>query len=145
MKNNKDWLLWRNLIYSLILFGKIKTTKHRAKAIVGLIDRLVNKMKKGTVASKRDVLKFLPERVAFDKLSKEIVPMLGDRNSGYTRVINIGKRKGDNTSIVLLEWVKSETPKLANETNKTNKEKPASVPTQSGLQRDKHVKTDKNK
>ncbi len=105
MKHNQSWSLQKNLIYSLVLFGEIKTTKSRAKSIVGLVDRLVNKIKKGTVASKRDVLKVLSQKEAFEKLSNEIVPALTNRNSGYTKTFKLGTRGGDNASMVLMRWV----------------------------------------
>ncbi|MBI4999524.1 50S ribosomal protein L17 [Candidatus Gottesmanbacteria bacterium] len=100
----------RNLIYSLIIFGRIKTTRARAKAIVGLVDRIVNKIKKGTVAGKRQVLTFLPQRPVVEKLMKEIIPKLAGRSSGYTRIIKIGGRAGDGAPMVVMEWVESETP-----------------------------------
>jgi len=108
MKKTKNLLLFRNLIYSLILFEKIKTTKAKAKAIKGLVDRLVNKIKKGDQAAERDVLKFLPKKEIVNKLAKEIVPSLTSRSSGYTRMIKIGEREGDGAAMVMMEWVKDE-------------------------------------
>lgn len=97
----------RNLIISLVFFGKIETTKVRAKAIRGLIDRLVNKIKKGTLATQREVLKILPEE-AIGRLSKEILPKLTSSSSGYTRIIKIGRRLGDGAEMVRMEWVTGE-------------------------------------
>lgn len=108
MKKSKDLPVLRNLIYSLVLFGKIKTTRARAKAIQGLVDKLVNKIKKGTVASKRDALRVLPQKQIFEKLTGEIIPKLAGRSSGYTRIIKIGERLGDGAPMVAMEWVKEE-------------------------------------
>lgn len=111
MKINSDKSLLRNLLYSLILFGRIKTTKTRAKASSGIADKLVNKIKKGTTAGRRDVLKFITEKEAVEKLEKEIIPKLRKRKSGYTRIIKIGTRVGDRAAMVLMEWVFDEEPK----------------------------------
>lgn len=108
MKKSKDLPVLRNLIYSLVLFGKIKTTKARAKAITRLVDRIVNKIKEGTVAGKRQVLTFLPQKPVVEKLMKEITPKLTGRSSGYTRIIKIGERLGDGAPMVAMEWVKEE-------------------------------------
>lgn len=150
MSKDKNLPLLRNLVYSLVLFGQIRTTKTRAKAVQGVIDRLINKTKKATVSGKRDVLHFLPEKPVVEKLTKEIVPSFKDRNSGYTKIIRLGRRPGDGASMVLLEWVvKPSVVKVTNETNETNKinkEEPASVPPKKARpRRGKHVKTDKTK
>jgi len=139
MRKARDLPVLRNLIYSLVIFKRIKTTKNRAKAMAGLIDRLVNKIKKGTVASKREVLKILPQKEVIEKLEKEIVVKLGSRTSGYTRIIKIGERLGDGAPMVAMEWVEGETPAriatqsvAGGEEKKGAKEKAA-----------KHVKTNK--
>lgn len=131
MKKNQRWPLWQNLIYSLVLFGQIKTTQARAKAISGLVDRLVNKVKQGTVASKREALKIAPQKQVVDKLMTEIVPKLGSRPSGYTRIIRIGQRKGDAAQMVIMEWVNE--PNVTNETKETK------------VTKDSHDKADKIK
>ncbi|MCL4382692.1 MAG: 50S ribosomal protein L17 [Patescibacteria group bacterium] len=105
MKKAQEFHLWRNLIYSLVLFGQIKTTRSRAKAISGLIDKLVNKLKKGTVAGKREVLKIIPQKEAVNKLTTEILPKLSSRKSGYTRILRLGERSGDDAAMVLIQWV----------------------------------------
>lgn len=137
MKKSKNLPLLRNLIYSLVLFGKIRTTKARAKAIVGLVDRLVNKLKKGTVASKRDVLRVLPQKQIIEKLTGEIIPKLTGKSGGYTTIVKIGERAGDGAPMVVMEWVKSEQ-KL--ETGSEKLEPKAKKP-----KKGKDVKTNKNK
>ena len=119
MRKAKSLPLLRNLAYSLVLFGKIKTTKARAKAVRGFIDRLVNKIKKGTVASKQELLSLLPQKQIVKKLTLEIVPKLSGRSSGYTRIIKIGERGGDGAPMVIMEWVREEEAK----DDKTNERK----------------------
>jgi large subunit ribosomal protein L17 len=142
MKKSKDLPLLRNLIYSLVLFGKIKTTRARAKATVGLVDRIVNKIKKGTVAGRRQVLTFLPQKPVVEKLMKEIIPKLAGRSSGYTRIIKIGERAGDGAPMVVMEWVvEKEQPKVESVTDekvatqKAQRRKSATVSVPSGVKR----------
>lgn len=134
MKKSKNLPLLRNLIYSLVLFGKIKTTKARAKAITGLVDRIVNKIKEGTVAGKRQVLTFLPQKPVVEKLMKEITPKLTGRSSGYTRIIKIGERLGDGAPMVAMEWVIDEKLATTESTEKKGRRR-----------KDRSVKTNKTK
>lgn len=132
MKQSQNWPILRNLIYSLILFGEVKTTKSRAKAISGLVDKLVNKSKKGTVSNIREILKTIPQKEAVEKLAKDVIPNLGSRGSGYTRILKLGRRQGDGAEMVLMTWVKDEAkvePSLAKasegkQVEKVEKEKP---------------------
>lgn len=149
MSKNKNLPVLRNLIYSLVLFGQIKTTKTRAKAVQGVIDRLINKTKKATVASKRDVLHFLPEKPVVEKLAKEIVPGLSGRNSGYTKIVRLGRRPGDGASMVLLEWVVkpsgiTETG-LSQQTEAPKEKEVPQVAKPKKVLRKRNVKTDKTK
>lgn len=143
MKKERDVQLIRNLIYSLVLFGQIKTTKSRAKLISGLVDKLVNKVKKGTVSAGHEVLEFLPQKEVAKKLTKEIIPLLTERTSGYTRIVKIGERKGDRAMMVLMEWVKDEGEKGKKEEKEIKEEtlqKFSKVPKAKN-----YVKNDKNK
>ncbi len=153
MTRGKDLSILRNLIYSLVLFGQIRTTKTRAKAIQGWVDRLVTKTKKGTVAAQRDVLQFLPQKPVVEKLTKEIIPTLGERTSGYTKILRVGRRPGDGASMVLMQWVKDEAPVQAEKTNETetteklNKTKNPKAPAKKkvSVSRKKNAKTSKTK
>lgn len=96
--------LFRSLMRSLILFGKIKTTEAKAKAIKPEIEKLVTKAKKG-IEARREILKHLPQKDIVDKLVEHIAPVFKERQGGYTRIIKLDSRKKDNASMVLLEWV----------------------------------------
>lgn len=95
----------RNLVRSLILKGKIRTIKNRAKAVKRIVDPLVIKAKKGTVACHRQILKFLPDKKLVEKFSKEVVPKFGERKSGFTKIIKLGQRKGDGAEMAQVEWI----------------------------------------
>lgn len=96
-------LLFRNLVEELILRGRIKTTIAKAKAVKPLIDKLVTKAKRKTLADRREVLRVLPKEAALSFFDT-IVPQLQNRTSGFSRIIHLGERKGDNAEMVVLEW-----------------------------------------
>lgn len=101
-------LLFVGLVRDLVLNGKIKTTKAKAKSIIGLIDRLVVLAKKDTLASKRQVLKRLKgNKEVSTKLWTEVSQAFKDRPSGFTRIIPLTQRKGDMAEMVRLEWVET--------------------------------------
>jgi large subunit ribosomal protein L17 len=103
--------LFRNLISALILHGEIKTTESKAKAVQRLFDRLVTKGKGGTLHTRRVVAAFLNDRKAVNKLVDEIVPKFKTRQGGFTRVIRLGKRQGDDAMMAKLELVVKPEPK----------------------------------
>lgn len=99
-------LLFVSLVESLVLNDKINTTKAKAKAIVGLVDRLVVLAKKETLASKRQILKRLKgNKEVSTKLWTNIATTFANRPSGFTRVVPLTQRKGDMAEMVRLEWV----------------------------------------
>lgn len=95
--------LFKSLMSSLVLSEKIQTTEAKAKAIRPEIEKLVTKAKKGSNSAKRVLEKSLT-RDAFEKIIKEIAPSFENKQGGYTRLVKLGKRLGDNTSIVIIEW-----------------------------------------
>lgn len=115
MKQDLDYQTRRNLIRSLVLQKKIKTTGVRAKMISGQVDRLVNKLKKGTLAGRREVLNILPEKKIVERFLKEILPKLGSRRSGYTKIVKIGRRLGDGAEMVMIEWMEDEKTEVGSE------------------------------
>lgn len=91
---NERTALFKNLIGSLILHGSITTTEAKAKAIKGLVDKMINQAKKKP-----------------DPLFKDIVPRLKSRTSGYTSLIRLGPRQGDGAMIVKLSLLLEEAKK----------------------------------
>ncbi|SRR5258708_3838983 len=99
--------LFRSLIGALVMNGKIETTKAKAKAISGDIDKLMKFVAKDSVASHRLVLaKLGNDKVTTQKLFGELKSLTEKRNSGFTRIINLPNRKGDNAEVVRMEFVK---------------------------------------
>ncbi len=98
-------LMIRNLAADVIVNGKIKTTEAKAKEVKPVIDRMITIAKKGDLAAKRRVLSELNNEEAVYKLFSEIAPKYGERNSGYTRIIKMGYRRGDAALMVQIELV----------------------------------------
>ena len=97
--------LFRSLIKALIERGVISTSKAKAKAIQSEIDGLVTQVRKGNLSAKRGIYAFLAnDRKLTDKLFTTVSDRFPKTNSGFTRIVNLPKRLGDNAQIVRLEW-----------------------------------------
>ncbi|MFC1627111.1 50S ribosomal protein L17 [Patescibacteria group bacterium] len=118
--------LFKNLIRSLINQEEIKTTQAKAKAIKRLMDKLMTKAKKGSLSARRQVLSFLPDQKAVHKLFDVLAPRTKTRTSGFTRVIRLGQRKGDNTMMAKIEFVDQKVEE-SKEKASAKKSKPAST------------------
>ncbi len=111
--------LFRNLLSALILHGEIKTTESKAKIVNRLFDKLVTKSKVGTLHARRSVAAFLNKKKVVNRLVDEIAPLFKDRPGGFTRIIRLGQRQGDDAMMVKLELV--EKPKLEKVEKETKK------------------------
>ncbi|MCK4858597.1 MAG: 50S ribosomal protein L17 [candidate division Zixibacteria bacterium] len=92
-----------NMATSLFLHEKITTTTPKAKALRPLVDRLITTARRGTLHSQRQVARTIRSKEALKKLFQEIVPQLDERNSGYSRVLKAGFRKGDGAELSVVE------------------------------------------
>ncbi len=106
-KNERKALI-KSLLSNLVLQERIKTTEPKAKAIKGDADKIVTKVKKNGELAKR-LLGDLLIPSAIDKLINDVAPRFKNRNGGYTRIIRIGKRFGDDAMVVLMEWTESKS------------------------------------
>ncbi|HET7725768.1 MAG TPA: 50S ribosomal protein L17 [Candidatus Limnocylindrales bacterium] len=98
--------LYKNLAVSVLRYERVKTTEAKAKEIRGQVERMITLAKRGDLAARRAVVSELPnEPLVVDKLFGEIAPKYADRQSGFTRIIRIGQRKGDAAEIVQIELV----------------------------------------
>ncbi len=105
-RNNKQRrALFKDLIKSLILNEHIKTTEAKAKTVKGLVDKLISKAKIGSLSARRQALAFLVDKTTVHKLFDVIAPRVKNRTSGFTRIVRLGKRRGDNTMMAKLEFV----------------------------------------
>jgi large subunit ribosomal protein L17 len=94
-----------NLVASLIAAEAITTTEAKAKALRPVAEKMITKAKKGGLHNHRQVVSFLRDREMTTKLFDEIGPRYQDRAGGYTRVIKIGPRHGDNAPMARIELV----------------------------------------
>ena len=94
-----------NMATSLILHKRIKTTVAKAKALRGYVEPLITKSKEDTTHSRRVVFSYLQDKFAVTELFRNISGKVADRPGGYTRIIKLGKRQGDNAEMALIELV----------------------------------------
>ena len=106
--------LFRNLIRELYIHGRITTTEAKAKAIRGDAEKLITKAKRGLaedgnrVHAQRQVVAYLNDKAVVHKLFEDLAPRYADRKGGYTRIVKIGKRRGDAADMAVIELVDSE-------------------------------------
>ena len=97
--------LLANLAESLVLYEKIKTTKAKAKTVRPLVERLITAAKKNDLNSRRKLLSVLYHKKAVAKALEVLGPRYQERAGGYTRIIKLGRRQGDNAEIAQIELV----------------------------------------
>ena len=98
-------LMLNNMATSLFKHGKIQTTETRAKRLRPVAERLITFAKRGDLASRRRVMQQILDKSVVHQLFTEIAPLVSDRQGGYTRIVKLGFRKGDNASMALIELV----------------------------------------
>lgn len=101
--------LLANLATSLFEHGRIKTTEPKARALRPYAEKLITHAKKGALHNRREVLKKIRDKDVVHALFEEIGPFYADRNGGYTRIIKVEPRKGDNAPMAVIELVREKT------------------------------------
>jgi large subunit ribosomal protein L17 len=94
-----------NMACSLIEHKRINTTLTKAKALKQFIEPLVTKSKSDTTHNRRNAFSSLRDKFAVSELFNDIAQKVGDRPGGYTRVVRMGNRLGDNASMAMIELV----------------------------------------
>src|SRR5271170_3067493 len=102
--SHRDAML-ANLVASLIIHKRIKTTLAKAKAARPLAEKLVTLGKGGTLHDRRLAVAKIGQKDAVGKLFQEIAPGFKDRKGGYTRIVKLGPRQSDSAPVAFLEWV----------------------------------------
>lgn len=114
--------LFRDLVTDLIINGRIQTTESKAKEVRSIAEKLITLGKRGDLHARRQAAAFVRvhrsntvkdgEEIthnkhvdAVKKLFEEIAPRYQERNGGYTRILKVGPRRGDNAPMVFLELV----------------------------------------
>jgi large subunit ribosomal protein L17 len=94
-----------NLATALFTHGRITTTETKARRLRPVAERLITKAKRGDLHARRQVLSTIRDKGVVHELFTEIGPRYGNRNGGYTRIVKIGPRKGDNAPMAVIELV----------------------------------------
>lgn len=103
-KGHRDSML-ANMTVSLILHKKITTTVAKAKALRIYAEPIINRAKKDDTASRRQVFRYLQSKQAVSELFNNIAQKIADRPGGYTRILKLGNRLGDNAKTCFIELV----------------------------------------
>jgi large subunit ribosomal protein L17 len=98
-------LMLANMACSLIEHKRINTTVAKAKALKQYVEPLVTKSKEDTTHNRRVVFSYLRNKYAVTELFREVAAKVGDRPGGYTRIIKLGNRLGDNADMAMIELV----------------------------------------
>ena len=112
-------LILANLATSLFEHGRIKTTEPKARALRPYAEKLITHAKKGALHNRREVMKKIRDKDVVHTLFAEIGPFFADRNGGYTRIIKVENRKGDNAPMAVIELVREKT--VTSEANRARK------------------------
>ena len=108
-KSSHQKALLANLATSLFTHGRIKTTEPKARALRPYAEKLITHAKKGTLHNRREVLKKIRDKDVVHSLFAEIAPHFAERNGGYTRIIKVEPRQGDNAPMAVIELVREQT------------------------------------
>ena len=129
-----------NLVRAVILNESIRTTTPKAKEARKLVERVITKARQGTLSARRVVHKTVRDQAALARLFETIGPRFKERPGGYTRIIHVENRVGDNAPMSILELVeksekaepekkaapdKAEKKAAAKETAESSEKKPA--------------------
>lgn len=93
------------LTTSLLKYKRIKTTEAKAKEARTFIEKLITKAKKNDLHVRRQVIAQIHDKEVVKELFAEIIPKIGERPGGYTRVVKLGNRNGDAAAMAILELV----------------------------------------
>ncbi|WP_435873437.1 50S ribosomal protein L17 [Plebeiibacterium marinum] len=110
-----------NMAASLILHKRIKTTVAKAKALRMYVEPLITKSKEDSTAQRRVVFSYLNNKYAVSELFREIAGKVGDRPGGYTRILKLGNRIGDNAEMCYIELVDYNENMLSESKSKAEK------------------------
>lgn len=118
--------LLANLATSLFEHGRIKTTEPKARALRPYAEKLITHAKKGTLHNRREVMKKIRDKDVVHTLFAEIGPHFAEREGGYTRIIKVEARKGDNAPMAVIELVQEKT--VTSEANRARRSGSANAP-----------------
>jgi large subunit ribosomal protein L17 len=113
----------RNMVTSFLDKEKIVTTVPKAKELRPFAEKIITLGKQESLHARRRALAIIRKKSVVHKLFDTLAPRYADRHGGYTRIIRLGYRKGDNAEMALIELVDGETELVVEEGKKSKKEK----------------------
>lgn len=118
--------LLNSLATSLLKHKRIKTTVSKAKETRSFVEALITKARKNDLHSRRQIMSVINDKEVVKELFSDIIPKIGDRPGGYTRVIKLGNRIGDAAPMAMIELVDyNDVMNAKAEEHKENKESKA--------------------
>jgi len=113
--------MMRNLVTSLLEHEKITTTDAKAKELRGVADKMITLGKRGTLHARRQALSFIRNDRVTAKVFEELSPRYAERAGGYTRVVKVGNREGDDALLSMIELMPAEEKKKSTKKKKAAK------------------------
>lgn len=126
MKTEHRLSMLRNMATSLIEHGRVRTTITRAKEVRRVVEKMITLGKRGDLNARRAAARILRGNATLQKLFNEIAPRYKQRAGGYTRIVKVGRRLGDNAPMAVIELVEAEMRKPIKK--KRTVKKPATRP-----------------
>ena len=112
-----------NITKDVIMNGKVQTTETRAKEVRKFVDKMITYGKKGDLVSRRKALAFLHNDTAVvDKIFNDLAKRYENRNGGYTQILKLAERRGDDALMVILKLVDEAKPVEEKKASKKDKE-----------------------
>ncbi|OGP15369.1 MAG: 50S ribosomal protein L17 [Deltaproteobacteria bacterium GWA2_55_10] len=102
-----------NMTNDLVMHGRIKTTTPKAKVLRSYAEKMITLGKNGSLAARRRAFAFMRNKTAVHKLFTDVAPLFKERNGGYTRILKLGNRPGDNASMSIIELVEGAAAAVA--------------------------------
>jgi len=97
--------LFRNQLTALFTHERIITTKAKAKDLRPVAERMVTLARTGTLPARRKILSMVPDKEVVRRLFDEIAPRFAERSGGYTRIMKLGRRRGDGAEMAIIEFI----------------------------------------
>ncbi len=114
--------MFRNMVTSIIKHERIRTTDAKAKEVRKIAEKMITLGKRGDLHARRQALAFVRDKEMVQKLFGELSERYRERNGGYTRIVKVGYRAGDNAPVSILEFIAEDRKKeKADEKDKAKK------------------------
>jgi large subunit ribosomal protein L17 len=94
-----------NMTNDLVMYGRIRTTTPKAKVLRSYAEKMITLGKDGTLSARRRAMAFMKNKAAVTRLFDAVAPQFKERNGGYTRILKLGNRPGDNAAMAIIELV----------------------------------------